>query len=150
MLSSAWRSATRSAGMENEDGKAEETAAAGWKIGNAEEFLELSEAEAAYIAMKLSVGQQIRELRKANAMTQAELAKRVRSSQSRIAKMETGDPAFRWICSFARCWLWVRLRTRLRNTSCIDAHPDIYLRLTPACNGFAVCHTACVDAAELR
>ncbi len=73
--------------------KQKKLAAAGWKIGNAEEFLELSEAEAAYIAMKLSVGQQIRELRKANAMTQAELAKRVRSSQSRIAKMETGDPS---------------------------------------------------------
>lgn len=65
----------------------------GWKIGNAEEFLELTEAEAAYITMKLSVGQQIRELRKASSMTQVELAKRVRSSQSRIAKMETGDPS---------------------------------------------------------
>jgi DNA-binding XRE family transcriptional regulator len=65
----------------------------GWKIGSAEEFLELSADESAYIEMKLALSEKLRERRQRKRMTQAELAKLVHSSQSRVAKMEAGDPS---------------------------------------------------------
>lgn len=65
----------------------------GWKIGSAQEFLDLSDEEAAYIEMKLALSEKLRQRRKRKKMTQAELAKLVHSSQSRVAKMEAGDPS---------------------------------------------------------
>jgi DNA-binding XRE family transcriptional regulator len=64
----------------------------GWKIGSAEEFLGLSDEEAAFIEMKLALSAKLKQRRERKRMTQAELAKLVRSSQSRVAKMEAGDP----------------------------------------------------------
>ena len=64
----------------------------GWKIGSAEEFLGLSDEEAAFIEMKLALSAKLKQRRERKQMTQAELAKLVRSSQSRVAKMEAGDP----------------------------------------------------------
>jgi DNA-binding XRE family transcriptional regulator len=65
----------------------------GWKIGSAEEFLGLSAEESAYIEMKLALSEKLKEQRLRKRITQTELAKLVRSSQSRIAKMESGDPS---------------------------------------------------------
>jgi len=65
----------------------------GWKIGDARDFLELSEEEAAYIDLKLAFSKSLRERRKRNKLTQAQLARRIKSSQSRVAKMEAGDPS---------------------------------------------------------
>jgi ribosome-binding protein aMBF1 (putative translation factor) len=65
----------------------------GWRIGSAEEFLGLSAAEAALIELKLALSDSLRRRRLASGMTQGELAKRLRSSQSRIAKMEASDPS---------------------------------------------------------
>ena len=65
---------------------------AGWKIGSTEEFLELSPEEANYIELKLALGSSLREMRTSKNMTQAELAILLKSSQSRVAKMEAGDP----------------------------------------------------------
>ena len=64
----------------------------GWKIGSVEEFLELSTEEATYIEMKLALSEKLKQRRQNKRMTQAELAKLVHSSQSRVAKMEAGDP----------------------------------------------------------
>ena len=64
----------------------------GWKIGSAEDFLGLSDEEAAFIEMKLALSAKLKQRRERKRMTQAELAKLVRSSQSRVAKMEAGDP----------------------------------------------------------
>lgn len=66
---------------------------AGWKIGNAEDFLGLSPEEAAYIEMKFALSNSLRARRTKKKLSQIELAKIVKSSQSRIAKMETGDPS---------------------------------------------------------
>jgi len=66
--------------------------AAGWKIGSAEEFLELSRQEAALIELKLALSRRLKEIRLEHRLSQAELAKRINSSQSRVAKMEAGDP----------------------------------------------------------
>ena len=64
----------------------------GWKVGNADEFLGLSSEESAYIDMKLELADNLRKRRKLQKLTQVQLAKLVKSSQSRVAKMETGDP----------------------------------------------------------
>lgn len=65
----------------------------GWKIGSAKEFLGLSPEEAEYIELKLALGESLREQRKRRRLTQAQLARLVESSQSRVAKMEAGDPS---------------------------------------------------------
>jgi DNA-binding XRE family transcriptional regulator len=65
----------------------------GWKIGSAEEFLDLSAEEAAYVEMKLALSEKLKQRRQRKRMTQAELARLVHSSQSRVAKMEAGDPS---------------------------------------------------------
>ena len=67
--------------------------ARGWKIGTAQEFLRLRPEEAAYVDLKARLAISLREHRQRRRLTQADLAKRIRSSQSRIAKMEAGDPS---------------------------------------------------------
>lgn len=67
--------------------------AAGWRVGDAADFLELSPEEVALIEMKLSLSRYLKELRLKNQLSQATLAKRIHSSQSRVAKMEAGDPS---------------------------------------------------------
>lgn len=64
----------------------------GWKTGTVEEFLDLSAEESAYIEMKLALSEKLKEKRTRTRLTQAELARAIRSSQSRVAKMEAGDP----------------------------------------------------------
>jgi len=66
--------------------------AKGYRIGDANDFLELSPEESAYIEMKLALSQALAQKRKQRRLTQLELARKLNSSQSRIAKMEKGDP----------------------------------------------------------
>jgi ribosome-binding protein aMBF1 (putative translation factor) len=63
----------------------------GWKVGNTAEFLNLSTEEAAYIELKLALSKGLQDLRKSKKLTQIDLAKRIKSSQSRVAKMEAAD-----------------------------------------------------------
>ena len=65
----------------------------GWKIGSAQELLQLSDEEAAYIELKLALSDRLRSLREKKAITQVAMAKMISSSQSRVAKMESGDPS---------------------------------------------------------
>lgn len=67
--------------------------AAGWVVGSVKEFLGLSEADAALIGMKLALSQSLRDRRKKLGLSQVQLAERLQSSQSRVAKMEAGDPS---------------------------------------------------------
>ena len=64
----------------------------GYKVGSVEEFLELSPEESEYIELKLALSEALAKLRKKKKLTQAQLAKLLKSSQSRVAKMEKGDP----------------------------------------------------------
>lgn len=73
--------------------KREKLEGAGWRVGSAGDFLELSKEEAAFVEMKLALADSIRRRRQARKLTQTQLAKMVGSSQSRIAKMEVGDPS---------------------------------------------------------
>ena len=64
----------------------------GYKIGSVEEFLGLSTEESEYIELKLALSEALAKRRKKSNLTQAQLAKLLKSSQSRVAKMEKGDP----------------------------------------------------------
>ncbi len=65
---------------------------AGWKVGSAADFLELSEVEAALVEAKLALGDAVRALRQRGHLSQSDLAKLMGSSQSRVAKVENHDP----------------------------------------------------------
>ena len=67
--------------------------AAGWNVGSAEDFLGLTKEESALIEMKLGLAQSLRKRRVGRRLTQTQLAKRLGSSQSRVAKMEAADPS---------------------------------------------------------
>ena len=64
----------------------------GWKTGSAQQFLNLSAEEMAYIELKLALSESLRQRRRLEALSQVELARIIHSSQSRVAKMEAGDP----------------------------------------------------------
>ena len=67
--------------------------AKGWKVGTVAEFLQLSPEESAYIEMKLALSRNLQERRREKSLTQEQLARLLKSSQSRVAKMEAGDPS---------------------------------------------------------
>ncbi len=67
--------------------------AAGWQTGTAADFLELTAEESALVETRLAVSRALRARRQAKGVTQTALAKKLRSSQSRVAKMEAGDPS---------------------------------------------------------
>lgn len=64
---------------------------AGWKVGSAAEFLELSKEEAAFVEMKVDLASSLKKRRQAKRWTQTQLAKAIGSSQPRVAKMEAAD-----------------------------------------------------------
>src|SRR5918999_5910057 len=67
--------------------------AKGWKVGTVKEFLGLSSEEAAYIELKIKLAAGLRRRRQQKGLSQLDLATKLESSQSRVAKMEAGDPS---------------------------------------------------------
>jgi ribosome-binding protein aMBF1 (putative translation factor) len=65
--------------------------AAGWKVGSAKDFLKLTDEEAMLVELKVSLAGALRQTRAKRGLSQVELAQRMRSSQSRVAKIEAGD-----------------------------------------------------------
>ena len=65
----------------------------GWKLGTAAEFLDLTDEELAVIDLKIALGSALRKRRQKQRLTQIAFAKLIASSQSRVAKMEAGDPS---------------------------------------------------------
>lgn len=65
--------------------------AAGWRVGSTQEFLGLSDRERILIEMRLALASAVRAHRVRRGITQMELARRLESSQSRVAKMEAGE-----------------------------------------------------------
>lgn len=65
--------------------------AAGWEVGSASDFLQMSDEEAALVDIKLTLTDAVRQARLKRKLSQTELASRIKSSQSRIAKIEAGD-----------------------------------------------------------
>ena len=64
---------------------------AGWRVGTADEFLGMSPEEAEYVSLRIRLGDAVKRLRQKRELTQVELAARMGSSQSRMAKAETAD-----------------------------------------------------------
>lgn len=64
----------------------------GFRIGSAAEFLELTPEEEAYIEIRLDISNMVKAQRANRGWTQDQLARAIGSSQSRIAKLEGGDP----------------------------------------------------------
>lgn len=65
--------------------------AKGWRVGSAEDFLELTPAEAALVELKLRLSDALKARREKLKLSQDAVAKQLGSSQSRIAKMEAGE-----------------------------------------------------------
>jgi ribosome-binding protein aMBF1 (putative translation factor) len=76
-----------------DDARRKQLEAAGYRVTDTQEFLGLSDDEMAYIDMRISVRNALRARRAAGGLTQKDLATRLGSSQSRVAKMEAGDPS---------------------------------------------------------
>ena len=66
---------------------------AGWRVGDAADFLELDAIESRLIDIKIALANLLRSTRARRRLTQFELAARLGSSQSRVAKLEAGDPS---------------------------------------------------------
>ena len=64
----------------------------GFKVGSVQEFLGLSDDEMALIDLKVRLIRMLRPRRERAGVTQDELARRIGSSQSRVAKMEGASP----------------------------------------------------------
>ena len=66
--------------------------AAGWRVGTVRDFLDLTAAENELVEMRVALASGLRTRRERARLTQTALAKRLKSSQSLVAKMEAGDP----------------------------------------------------------
>ena len=67
---------------------------AGFETTTVQDFLDLSDEEAAYIEMKLALARALKRYRTNELkLSQHRLAELIGSSQSRVAKMEAGDPS---------------------------------------------------------
>ena len=82
----------QTAGMDMDTKKKKVLESKGYKVGTVKEFLGLSSEESEYIELKLALSEALIKRRKKSKLTQAQLAKILKSSQSRVAKMEKGDP----------------------------------------------------------
>jgi predicted XRE-type DNA-binding protein len=75
--------------MNNE--KRKKLEAADFAVSDAQDFLNLTAEEIAYIEIKRSLGRHLREKRKANHLTQTKAAELLNTSQSRLVKMEYAE-----------------------------------------------------------
>jgi DNA-binding XRE family transcriptional regulator len=73
--------------------KARELENHGYVVTTAVEWLGLSPAESDYIDIALDLRHLVRSARERAGLTQAQAARRLKSSQSRVSKMEAGDPS---------------------------------------------------------
>lgn len=76
----------------NED-KRKKLETAGWRVGDTEDFLDLPPEAAEFIETKLALARGLKQERERQGLTQEEVAQRIGSSQSRVAKMEAADPS---------------------------------------------------------
>jgi len=65
----------------------------GWRVGDAAEFLGLDDVESKLLDIKIALAKLLRSTRARRRLTQLELAEKLGSSQSRVAKLEAGDPS---------------------------------------------------------
>ncbi len=83
----------KTAGVNMDKRKKKNLESKGYNVGSVQEFLGFSTEESEYIELKLALSEALAKRRKKSNLTQAQLAKMLKSSQSRVAKMEKGDPS---------------------------------------------------------
>lgn len=108
--------------------------AAGYKVGTVSEFLDLSADEEAYVNVKAALAMRVRSQRRSSAITQTELAKRTGSSQSRIAKLEAGDPSVS-IDLLVRVLITLGASEQTITSTLTDVTPSAQARPTAAKHG---------------
>ena len=64
--------------------------ARGYWVGDYAEFLGLTEAERQHVELRIALSSAVRRLRESKGLTQKALGKMIESTQSRVAKVETG------------------------------------------------------------
>ena len=64
-----------------------------WVEGSVQEFLSLSDADMELIETRRAISRLLKATRQEKKMTQAAVAAALHTSQSRLAKMEAGDPS---------------------------------------------------------
>ena len=74
-------------------GKSPKSTDSSWKSGSAYDFLNLSAEEIELVEIRLAFSRKMKELRLKSGRTQGQIAKLIHSSQSRVAKIEAGDPS---------------------------------------------------------
>jgi predicted XRE-type DNA-binding protein len=75
-----------------ETNKRKALAAAGWAVGDAADFLEMSEVERQLLDARTQMAAAVREARAISNLSQKELGKLLKTSQPRIAKIERAAP----------------------------------------------------------
>jgi ribosome-binding protein aMBF1 (putative translation factor) len=75
-----------------QESKRKKLEAKGWRLGSTKELLGLTRQEELFIELRLKLAEGLKARRQASGMSQVNLAKVLKSSQSRVAKMEAGDP----------------------------------------------------------
>ena len=65
----------------------------GWAEGSVQSFLQLSDADMEFIETRLAASRLLKATRQAKSLTQKVAASKLHTSQSRLAKMEAGDPS---------------------------------------------------------
>jgi DNA-binding XRE family transcriptional regulator len=65
--------------------------AAGFRVGDASDFLGLTDEESRLVDLRIAVSRNVRILRKRGHLTQTQLAAKIDSSQSRVAKIESAS-----------------------------------------------------------
>ena len=79
--------------LEMDSNKRKRLEAAGWKVGSTKDFLGLSDEEETLVELRVALGSSLKKERTKKRLSQVEFAKQLGSSQSRVAKMEAGDPS---------------------------------------------------------
>ena len=64
-----------------------------WKEGTVQDFLELSDVDMALVETKVALTRALRRQRQESQLTQTDVARAMRTSQSRVARIEAGDPS---------------------------------------------------------
>jgi ribosome-binding protein aMBF1 (putative translation factor) len=62
---------------------------AGFRIGNAEDFLDLTKEERQLVELRFILSKTVRRIRSTRRLTQQQLAAKLKSTQSRVAKIES-------------------------------------------------------------
>jgi ribosome-binding protein aMBF1 (putative translation factor) len=63
----------------------------GWREGSVQDLLGLTDEEAAIVEMRVRLAERVRKRRQSQRITQKDLARRMRSTQPRVARLEQAD-----------------------------------------------------------